>query len=75
MQTKKFQEILNKIAKEHNTTPEDVYTEMQLAIDAAYNSPDPEARAKWAAIPKKGDKTTVEEFIDFSVTILKIMGC
>ena len=39
-----FQKILKRIAAENNTTPEDVYHEMQIAIDAAYDNPDPEIR-------------------------------
>ena len=32
---RKFQEILAILAKEHNTTPEDVLAEMQRALDEA----------------------------------------
>ena len=31
-----FQKILERIAKDNNTTPEEVYKEMQIAIDAAF---------------------------------------
>ena len=29
-------EIIKQVAKIHNTTPEEVYTEMQIALDAAF---------------------------------------
>lgn len=60
---KDFQKILDRIAKENHTTPEDVYREMQIAIDAAYDNPDPEVRKNWKSIPFKGDRPTPEEVI------------
>lgn len=58
-----FQKILEKIALQHNTTPEEVYREMQIAIDAAYDNDDPQVRKQWEAIPFKGDRPTPEEVI------------
>ena len=74
MQKRELQNILQKIATEHNTTPEHIYQEMQIAIDAAQNSIDPSVRAKWESIPKSGEALTVEEFIEFMVLILKLSG-
>lgn len=64
-----FKEILRKIAKENNTTPEEVYREMQIAIDAAYDNPDPEIRKRWNAIQFKGDRPTPEDVI-FSIGMM-----
>lgn len=58
-----FQKILKKIALQHNTTPEEVYREMQIAIDAAYDNDDPQVRKQWETIPFKGDRPTPEEVI------------
>ena len=33
--------IYEKIAKKYNTTPEEVRREMQIAIDARFDNPDP----------------------------------
>ena len=33
--------IYEKIAKKYNTTPEEVRREMQIAIDAGFDNPDP----------------------------------
>ena len=44
---RKFQEILAILAKEHNTTPEDVLAEMQRALDEAYDHRTPETQAMW----------------------------
>lgn len=41
---KDFQEIVKRIAREDNTTPEIVLKEMQKAIDAAYEHHDPAAQ-------------------------------
>lgn len=72
MQKRELQKILRKIAKENNTTPEHVYQEMQLAIDAAQNSPDPAIRAKWDLIPKSGETHTVEDFLEYMVFVVKM---
>lgn len=58
-----LQEILEKIAKNNNTTPEEVYCEMQIAIDAAFNSPDPQVRKNWEKIHYTGDRPTPEDVI------------
>ena len=44
-------EIIKQVAKVHNTTPEEVYAEMQIALDAAFQSSDPEVQKEWAKIP------------------------
>ena len=58
-----FQMILAKIAKEHHTTPEEVYREMQIAIDAAFDNPDPQVRKNWEQIHYTGDRPTPEDVI------------
>ncbi len=58
-----FQEILERIASANHTTPEEVYREMQKAIDEAYANPDPEVQKNWKALNIKGDRPTPEEVI------------
>ena len=58
-----FQEILARIAKENHTTPEEVYREMQIAIDSGFDNPDPEVRKEWAKIHYTGDRPTPEDVI------------
>lgn len=60
---KNLQMILERIAKENHTTPEEVYREMQIAIDAAYESSDPEVRKNWEMIPFEGDRPKPEDVI------------
>ena len=40
--TKEFRELLEQVAKKNHTTVEEVYKEMQIAIDAGFDNPDPE---------------------------------
>lgn len=58
-----LQEILQKNAKQNNTTPEEVYKEMQIAIDAAFDNPDPQVRKNWEKIHFTGDRPTPEDVI------------
>ena len=64
-------EIIKKVAKVHNTTPEEVYAEMQIALDTAFQSKDPEVQKEWAKIPFKGDHPTPEDVIPYLVAQLK----
>ncbi len=55
--------ILEKIAKENGTTPENVRQEIQKAINIAFLNPNLCA----CKIPSKGTVPTVEEFLLYSV--------
>lgn len=61
---KRFNEILKAIAKQNNTTPQEVLKDMQTAIDTGYDNPDPAVQAKWSTIPHKGERPTAEEVIN-----------
>ena len=63
-------EIIKLIALANNTTPEEVYSEMQIALDAAFQSKDPKVQKEWEKIPMKGDRPTPEEVIPFLVMML-----
>lgn len=60
---KKFQEIIERVAQESGTTPEDVLKEMQYAIDEAYDHHDASSQVLWDMMTFKGDRPTPEEFI------------
>lgn len=64
-----FQEIIEKIAKDSGTTPEDVLQEMQRAIDEAFCHHDPDAQPLWDMMTFKGERPTPEEFI-FQVAMM-----
>ena len=67
-------EIINKIAKEHNTTPEEVYAEMQIALDAAFNSKDPDVKKEWSKIPFQGEHPIPEDVISYLVSQHILLG-
>jgi len=62
-----FRAVALRIAKDRGVSVEEVWREMDLAVEAARNSPDPAARAEFAKIPCKGDTPTTEEFMAYVV--------
>ena len=50
--------IYEKIAEKYNTTPEEVRREMQIAIDAGFDNPDPAVQEEWKKMTLKGDTYT-----------------
>lgn len=63
---------LQKSTTQHNTTPEEVRREMQIAIDAGFVNPDPAVQEEWEKMTLKGDRPTPEEVINYAVKKLKI---
>lgn len=63
--------IYEKIAEKYNTTPEEVRREMQIAIDAGFDNPDPVVQEEWKKMTLKGDRPTPEEVINYAVKKLK----
>lgn len=57
---------IKKVAEKYHKSEQEVRKEMQCFIEFATKSPDPAVRAKWAAIPKKGEVLTVEEVIEYA---------
>ncbi len=65
-------DIFKEVAKQFNTTPDEVKNEIQQAIDEAFNNPDPKIRRFWDNIPRKSDRPTAEEVIEhMSYEIMK----
>ena len=60
---KDFQSILEQIALENGTTPDDVRHQMQLAIDTAFENPSDETKLIQNMMPFQGAKPTPEEFV------------
>lgn len=71
MSTSKLDLVLEQVAEQFNTTAEIVRQNMQEAMDAAMSSTDPEVQTRWAAIPSKGNKPTLEEFMEYMASIIK----
>lgn len=64
-------EIFRQVAKQYNTTLEEVYTEIQKAIDAGFANPDPAVREEWKKIKFKGERPTPEEVLAYMVDALQ----
>ncbi|WP_294528206.1 sporulation initiation factor Spo0A C-terminal domain-containing protein [uncultured Allofournierella sp.] len=60
---KQFQKIVEKIARENGTTPENVMRQMQRAIDQAYDSRNAGSATMWAGMTFRGEKPTPEELV------------
>ncbi len=58
-----FKKILERVARESNSTPEEVYREMQIAIDSGFDNPDPEVQKHWKSIHFKGARPTPEDVV------------
>ena len=63
MDCKRINDILETIAIVHHTTVDEVRKEILLVMEEAQKSQDPLVQARWAMIPCKGEKPTIEELI------------
>lgn len=60
-------DIFARVAKQHGVTKEEVYVEIQKAIDAGFDNPDPLVQAEWKKMNLKGERPTPEEVIAYVV--------
>ena len=71
MRKRTMKRILEQIALSNHTTPEIVQKEMQAALDEAQASTDPVIQARWNSIPHKGNRVTLEEFLEYAANRLR----
>ena len=62
-----FDKILVQIASASQATTWEIREKMQLAMDTAMADPDPAVQAMWKSIPKKGEKPTLDEFMEYLI--------
>ena len=67
MQESAFKKILEQIASSSQITPSRLREQMESAMEAALENPDPAVQAMWNSIPKQGRKPTLEEFMDYLI--------
>ena len=67
-------EIIEQIAHNHRTTPEEVEAEMHNAIRAAMAADDPKAQALWKQLAPEGKEPSIEQFIQFCAERMKGQG-
>lgn len=72
MTKQEMDRLLMQLAEMEHTTPEEVRREMQMGLDEALNNPDPVIRARWETIPRRGERVTLEEFIEYMAAILSL---
>lgn len=65
MDSKRINDILETIAIEHHTTVDKVRKEILMVMEEAQESRDPLVQARWAMIPCKGEKPTIEELMAY----------
>lgn len=62
-----IKEIIEKVAEMNNTTLEEVYAEMQAAINAGFCNPDLHVQEEWEKVSFQGVRPTPEEVILYAV--------
>ena len=65
MEKRKFDKIMDTIAKGERISAEEVEREIQRAIDAGFDNPDEKVRAEWAKVAFKGERPTLQEVIEY----------
>ena len=63
--------VLEQVALKHGVSVEEVRREINLAIEDALLDPTFEVKEYWAKIPKKGEKPTPEEMIEYIANKIK----
>lgn len=67
----KARKAISRIATENGVTVKEVREEIQKAIEEGMKSSDPQAIELWKNCPKKGEKPTPEELIEYISKIAK----
>ncbi len=62
---KTFDMIIKEIAKKDGVSTKTVYDEMQKAIDAGFDSTDPQVRAAWSGIHFDGSRPKPEDVVAY----------
>lgn len=65
--------IIRQIAREHHVPETQMRSDMEEAIHAGKNHPDPAVQARWATFRYAGAEPTLEEFILWVATMTKGM--
>lgn len=68
----KIQKVVKKIAKREGVSVEEVYREMQIAVDIGYSNPDPAVQAVWKKIPMPCGEPRPEDVITYCVEKLAL---
>lgn len=64
-------EFFEKLAREHNTTVENIRTMISVRIMEGLNNPDPQKSRQWERIPHMGEAPTPEEWLRYAAEMLE----
>ena len=64
------EQALQEVARQNNTTVEEVRKEIKLSMLAGLCNPDPAVQATWKEVPCAGEVPTPEELIEYIVNKL-----
>ena len=59
----RVKEVIRELASIHGVSEESIRVEMEHAINAGYNNPDPAVKGIWDDTPFRGTRPSPEEFI------------
>lgn len=65
MNTAKVKKALKKLSKQKGISERAARQEIEIAIQEAMKSPDPQVQVFWKSIPHKGEQPTSEEIIAY----------
>lgn len=71
MRRKDITKVFEEIATREGVSVAEIREEIQKAIDAGLESPDPAVQQRWSKMPCKGDKPTPEDVIAYVVGQIK----
>ena len=63
----KIDQIISSIAKKEGITPEEVRTQMKLAMISGILNSDNEMKERWGSIPSEDELPTPEEFLFWAI--------
>lgn len=64
-------DIIKKVAAANGVSPQEVSKEITKAIELAFKNADGEEKINLASIPRKGDKPSPEEIIEYLANKIK----
>ena len=64
-------DIFAKVAKQHGVSRDEVYSEIQKAIDVGFNNPESSVQAEWKKMNIRGEHPTPEEVLSYMVKQLQ----
>ena len=71
MTDNEFEGMLALVAQAYDSTPEEIFDKISLALKIGQESPDMQVRALWASLPHTGSKLTLPDFIAYLATTLQ----